>query len=97
MCPEINSSKKNNIKHDVVLKNILYSKMIKEMWEGKCKYYEYTPFPDTKSILSTSQKIDLINYYGIDWARDFNHMGSRGNLKMARTLADKLRNINESN
>jgi len=98
LCREINLSKKNNIQHDIVLKNILYAKMIKEMWEGKCKYYEYTPFPDTKSILSTSQKIDLINYYGrIDWGRDFNHIGPHGNLKMAKTLAVKLQNINEPN
>ena len=68
------------------------------MWEGKCKYYQYTPFPDTESILSNSQKIDLINYYGcIDWARDFNHMGPKGNLTMAKTLAVKLQNMNEPN
>ena len=98
LCPEINLSEKSSIKHDTVLRNILYAKMIEEMWEGKCKYYQYTPFPDTESILSTSQKIDLINYYGcIDWARDFNHMGPKGNLTMAKTLAVKLQNMNEPN
>lgn len=66
--------------------NLINASLIRNLWEDKCKYYEFSMFPTTAKALGCDSYLPIPD----DYARDMSHPGIKSNKLIAKKIYKSL-------